>query len=189
MWSTLNTFEIGILDFIQNTFKCAFLDVFMPFITMFGEDGIFFIAMAVVMLFFKKTRKVGLYIGAALLMGFIVGNLTLKPLLSRMRPYDFNEAFDKASLLVGSLGDKSFPSGHTLAAFEACVVLFLTQRRWIGIPALVLCFLIAASRLYLYVHYPTDVLAGALLGTIFAVLGIKLVDLAFAKIAKRQEKA
>ncbi len=185
MWNALNTFEIGILDFIQNTFKCTFLDVFMPFITMFGEDGIFFIALAVVMLFHKKTRKAGLCIGAALLMGFIVGNLTLKPIFARVRPYDFNEAFDKATLLVGSLGDKSFPSGHTLAAFEACVVLFLTQKRYIGIPALVLCFAIAASRLYLYVHYPTDVIAGALLGTLFALLGVKLVNLAWNKISAR----
>ncbi len=188
MWNALNTFEIGILDFIQQTFKCGFLDVFMPFITMFGEDGIFFIALAAVLLFPKKTRKVGLCIGAALLMGFIVGNLTLKPIFARMRPYDFNEAFDKASLLVGSLGDKSFPSGHTLAAFEACVVLFLTQKRYIGIPALMLSFLIALSRLYLYVHYPTDVLVGALLGTLFAVLGVKTVNFAWSKIEQRNAK-
>ena len=188
MWNSLNTFESGILDFIQNTFKCAFLDVFMPFITMFGEDGIFFIALAVVMLFSKKTRRTGLMIGAALLMGFIVGNLTLKPLLSRMRPYDFNEAFDKATLLVHSLGDKSFPSGHTLAAFEACVVLFLTQKKRIGIPALVLCFTIALSRLYLYVHYPTDVIAGALLGTVFAFLGVKLVNLAYGKFGEKKSE-
>ena len=188
MWTALNTFELGILDFIQNTFRCGFLDVFMPFITAFGEHGIFFIALAVVLLIPKKTRKVGLCIGAALLMGFIVGNLTLKPLLSRMRPYDFNEAFDKASMLVAGLSDKSFPSGHTLAAFEACVVLFITQKKYIGIPALVFCTLIALSRLYLYVHYPTDVLAGALLGTLFAVLGTKLVNFAWDKIAERNKK-
>jgi len=188
MWNSLNAFELGILDFIQNTFKCAALDVFMPFITMFGEDGIFFIALAVVMLFFKKTRRTGLMIGAALLMGFIVGNLTLKPLLSRMRPYDFNEAFDKATLLVHSLGDKSFPSGHTLAAFEACVVLFLTQKKRVGIPALVLCSLIALSRLYLYVHYPTDVIAGALLGTAFAFVGVKLVNISFLKYEEKKSE-
>ncbi len=186
MWNALNTFEIGILDFIQSTFKCSFLDVFMPFITAFGEHGIFFIALAVVLLIPKKTRKTGLCIGAALLMGFIVGNLTLKPLLDRMRPYDFNEAFDKTGMLVEALSDKSFPSGHTLASFEACVVLFLTQKRYIGIPALVFCSLIALSRLYLYVHFPTDVLVGALLGTLFAVLGTKLVYFAFEKAEKKQ---
>ena len=188
MWDSLNAFEINILDFIQSTFKCAFLDFFMPLITLLGEDGIIFIAMAVVMLFFKRTRKVGLSIGAALLMGFIVGNLTLKPLLARVRPYNFNETFDRATLLVDTLSDRSFPSGHTLCTFEACVVLFLTQKKYVGIPALVACSLVALSRLYLYVHYPTDVIAGALLGTGFAILGVKLVDLAFKKYESRGEK-
>lgn len=188
MWNSLNAFEINILDFIQNTFKCAFLDFFMPLITLLGEDGIIFIAMAVVMLFFKKTRKVGLSIGAALLMGFIIGNLTLKPLFARVRPYNFNEAFDRATLLVDTLSDRSFPSGHTLCTFEACVVLFLTQKKYIGIPALVACTLVALSRLYLYVHYPTDVIVGAVLGTLFAIIAVKLVDLAFKKFESRREK-
>ena len=91
-------------------------------------------------------------------------------------------------MLVAGLSDKSFPSGHTLAAFEACVVLFITQKKYIGIPALVFCTVIALSRLYLYVHYPTDVLAGALLGTLFAVLGTKLVNFAWDKIAERNKK-
>ena len=188
MWDALNAFEIGILDFIQNTFKCGFLDVFMKYVTMFGEDGIFFIAMAVVMLFFRKTRKTGLMIGAALLMGFIVGNLTLKPLFARVRPYNFNESFDMSTLLVDTLSDRSFPSGHTLCMFEGCVVLFMTQKKYIGIPALVLCSLVALSRLYLYVHYPTDVITGAVLGTVFAILAVKLIDRAFAAYEQKHEK-
>ena len=185
MWNTLNAFEIHILDFIQDTFKCGFLDVFMKTVTMFGEDGIFFIAMAVIMLFFPKTRKTGLMIGAALLMGFLVGNLTLKPLFARVRPYNFNTNFDINTLLVDTLSDRSFPSGHTLCMFEGCVVLFLTQRKYIGIPALVLCSLVALSRLYLYVHYPTDVLAGALLGTLFAVLAVRLVNMGYERFEKK----
>ena len=185
MWNTLNAFEIHILDFIQESFKCGFLDVFMKTVTMFGEDGIFFIAMAVIMLFFPKTRKTGLMIGAALLMGFVVGNLTLKPLFARVRPYNFNTSFDINTLLVDTLSDRSFPSGHTLCMFEGCVVLFLTQRKYIGIPALVLCSLVALSRLYLYVHYPTDVLAGALLGTLFAVLAVRLVNMGYERFEKK----
>ncbi len=188
MWDSLNAFEITILDFIRNNIKCAFLDVVMPLITLFGEEGIFFISMAVIMVFFKKTRKTGLMIGAALLMGFIVGNLTLKPLFARVRPYNFNEAFDKTTLLVDTLSDRSFPSGHTLCMFEGSVVLFLTQKRYVGIPALVLCTLVGLSRLYLYVHYPSDVIAGALLGTLFAILAVKLVNAAFAMYESRREK-
>ena len=190
MWDALNAFEIGILDSIQNIFKCGFLDFFMKTITLLGEDGIFFIAMAVIMLFFGKTRKTGLMIGAALAMGFIVGNLTLKPLFARMRPYDFNELFEATygKLLVDNLGDKSFPSGHTLAAFEGCVVLFMTQRKYIGIPALVTAFLIALSRLYLYVHYPTDVITGAVLGTVFAILAVKFINKAYVAYEAKREK-
>ena len=127
-------------------------------------------------------------IGAALLMGFIVGNLTLKPLFARVRPYNFNENFDVSTLLVDTLSDRSFPSGHTLCMFEGCVVLFLTQRKYVGIPALVLCTLVALSRLYLYVHYPTDVLAGAILGTVFAVLAVKLVSMGYAAFEAKREK-
>ena len=185
MWDALNSYELNILDFIAKHIKCAFLDLFMPLITLLGEDGIFFIALAVVMLFFKKTRKTGLCIGAALLMGFIVGNLTMKPLFARMRPYDFNTAFDKSSMLVEALSDYSFPSGHTQCVFESCVVLFLTQKRYIGIPALVLCSVVAFSRLYLYVHYPTDVLVGAILGTLFALLSVKLVERGYALYGAR----
>ena len=72
MWNALNTFELQILDFIQDTFKCAFLDVFMKTVTLFGEDGIFFIAMAVIMLFFKKTRKTGLMIGVIIVCLWVV---------------------------------------------------------------------------------------------------------------------
>lgn len=188
MWNSLNTFEISILDTIRDTIGCALLDTFMPIITLLGEDGIFFIAMAVIMLFFKKTRKTGIMIGAALLMGFIVGNLTLKPLFMRMRPYDFNTSFDKSQLLVEALSDYSFPSGHTLAVCEGCVVLFLTQKKYIGIPALFAAALVAFSRLYLYVHYPSDVIIGALFGCLFGVLSVVLVERIFDAIEKKKNK-
>jgi undecaprenyl-diphosphatase len=72
--------------------------------------------------------------------------------------------------------------------FEGCVVLFMTQKKYIGIPALVLCTLVALSRLYLYVHYPSDVITGAILGTLFAVLAVKLVNRAFAAYEQKHEK-
>ncbi len=184
MWDSLNHFELGILDAIKNTVGCALLDFIMPLITLLGEDGIFFIALAVVMLFSKKTRKTGIMIGGALLLGFIVGNLTMKPLFARMRPYDFNEAFDKSTMLVEALSDYSFPSGHTLALFEGCTVLFLTQKKYIGIPALCTAALVAFSRLYLYVHYPSDVLVGAVLGVTFAIVSYVVVNWVYKKLGK-----
>lgn len=178
----MNDFEINILNFIQDTFACPFLDKVMPIITIFGDKGIFWIAVALILIIIKKTRKTGVMMGAALLLGLIIGNVILKNAIARTRPYDVNTAM-QAELLVKALSDFSFPSGHTLASFEAATVLLIRDKRF-GIPALVLAVLIALSRLYLYVHYPTDVLAGALLGEFIGIFACYLVD----KIYKRFEK-
>lgn len=168
----LSLFELNILDFIQNHFRCGFLDVFFSTITKLADSGIFWILLAVVFLFFKKTRKTGLMMGVALLMGLIVGNLTLKPLIGRIRPYDMNP---EVVLLIDKLHDFSFPSGHTLSSFEGATVLMLRDKRF-GIPALILASIIALSRMYLYVHYPTDVLAGIILGVTFSCLAVMIVN-------------
>ena len=178
----MNDFEINILNFIQDTFACPFLDRVMPIITLFGDKGIFWIAAALLLIIIKKTRKTGIMMGTALLLGLIIGNLILKNAVARTRPYDVNTAM-QAELLVKTLSDFSFPSGHTLASFEAATVLMIRDKRF-GIPALILAILIALSRLYLYVHYPTDVLAGALLGVFIGIFACFLVD----KIYKRFER-
>lgn len=178
----MNDFEINILNFIQDTFACPFLDKVMPIITLFGDKGIFWIAAALLLIIIKKARKTGIMMGTALLLGLIIGNLILKNAVARTRPYDVNTAM-QAELLVKTLSDFSFPSGHTLASFEAATVLMIRDKRF-GIPALILAILIALSRLYLYVHYPTDVLAGALLGVFIGIFACFLVD----KIYKRFER-
>lgn len=169
----MNVFELKILDFIQEHFKCGFFDWFMPLITKLGDGGVFWIAVAVILIFTKKYRKTGAMMGVALLLGLLIGNLTLKPLVARVRPYDMPGV--QVDLLVSHLGDKSFPSGHTLACFEAASVLMLNDKR-LGIPALVIAVSVALSRLYLYVHYPTDVLAGAVLGTLFGFIACYAVN-------------
>ena len=104
--------------------------------------------------------------GLALVCGLIVCNLTLKPLVARIRPYDMRPI---DNMLTEPMHDFSFPSGHTIASFEAAIVLLIRNKRF-GIPATVLAAVISFSRLYLYVHYPTDVLFGAALGALFACL-------------------
>ena len=168
----LSLLELKILDFIQENFQCRFLDVVFSTITKLADSGIFWILLAVIFLFFKKTRKTGLMMGVALLCGLIVGNLTLKPLIGRIRPYDLNPG---VSLLIDKLHDFSFPSGHTLSSFEGATVLLIRDKRF-GIPAMILAAIIALSRLYLYVHYPTDVLAGAVLGITFGILAVSIVN-------------
>lgn len=176
------SFDLPILDWIQEHLQCTFLDKTMPIVTLFGDGGVFWIGIAVLLLFFPKYRKTGFSMGMALVLGLVVCNITLKPLVARIRPYDFQlqEFGREISLLISAQHDFSFPSGHTIASFEACTVLLLHDKR-MGIPATVLAILIAFSRLYLYVHYPTDVLVSLVLGIAFGLLGSFLVNLIYKK--------
>ena len=177
--------DLPILDWIAEHLQCGFLDTVMPLITLLGDAGIFWIAVAVILLLFPKTRKIGLSMGAALLLGVVICNMIMKPMFARIRPYDYQlEHFGKAiHLLVTAPHDFSFPSGHTIASFEAATAIAIHNKKW-GIPALILACLIAFSRLYLNVHYPTDVLASVVLGTGFAFLGSWIVKKGY-EIAKK----
>lgn len=178
-------FDLPILEWLRANVTCDFLDGVMPAITTLGNAGIFWIALAVVLMLIPKTRRIGISMGAALLIGLVVCNLTLKPLLARMRPYDYQLTYfgKTISLIIAAPHDYSFPSGHTLASFEGAIVLFLYDRKW-GIPALILAGLIAFSRLYLYVHYPTDVLASLVLSVGIAFFAKWATEKALLKLRK-----
>ncbi|MCQ2456167.1 MAG: phosphatase PAP2 family protein [Clostridia bacterium] len=178
----LNAYEIGILDYIREHFSCAFLDKAMPILSSLVDAGIIWIALAVVLVFFRKTRKTGITMGAALLLGLLVGNYVIKIVVGRIRPYEYKEA----ELIVKALDDPSFPSGHTLACFEATFALLFNKNK-LWIPALVLSLIVGFSRMYLYVHFPTDVLGGAIFGTLFAVIGYLIVDRVYKAIEKRKQ--
>ena len=171
------SFDLPILDWIAANLQCGFLDFLMPLITVLGDAGIFWILCSVVMICIPKSRKIGLAMGVSLLIGLLVCNVTLKPLVARIRPYDYQMLhFQKEiTLLVDGMHDFSFPSGHTIASIEAATALLLGSKK-LGIPAMILAVLIAFSRLYLYVHYPTDVLASVVLGIGIAFLGNFLVN-------------
>jgi len=188
IWSFLaERFDLPILDWIAGNLSCGLMDTLMPIITLFGDDGIFWIACAVILLLIPKTRKIGLSMGVALLIGLLVCNITLKPLVGRIRPYDYQlQHFGvEIRLLVDGLHDFSFPSGHTIASFEAATVLLIRNKK-LGIPAMILAVLIAFSRLYLYVHYPTDVLASIVLGIGIAFLACFLVDKIWAACLRKK---
>ena len=180
------SFDLPILDWIAAHLQCGFLDFIMPCITLLGDGGIFWIACAVILLFTKKYRKTGLGMGAALILGLIVCNMILKPWVGRIRPYDLQEQLGNTiPLLIERQHDFSFPSGHTIASFEAATVLMLHNKK-LGIPALILACLIAFSRLYLYVHYPTDVITSVILGTAFGFLGNWLVNKGFQAYERKK---
>lgn len=155
-------FDFSVLDYIAEHFRCNVLDTVMPLITQLGNLGSFWILLALLLLCFPQDRARGVQLLLALVLSVLVCNLLLKNLVARIRPYDINTA---VQLLIASPQDFSFPSGHTSASFAAVMVLFRTnwQGRWI---ALAVAILIAFSRLYLYVHFPTDVLGGAAVGTV-----------------------
>ena len=183
------SFDLPILDWIQANLKCGVLDFLMPIITLFGDDGIFWIACAVILMITKKYRKTGWGMGIAMIIGLLVCNVTLKPLVGRIRPYDYQlQNFGvEIALLTERMHDFSFPSGHTIASFEACTVLMLHDKK-LGIPATILAILIAFSRLYLYVHYPTDVLCSVILGTAFGFLGNWIVQTIAGKMTAKKGK-
>lgn len=151
--------EFLVLDFLQSI-RFDFLDSLMVAITKLGNGGAVWIAIGVLMLFFKKYRRVGIAVLLGLLMGVVVGNLGIKNLVGRERPCAINTAVE---LLIPCPNEYSFPSGHTLSSFIASTVIYLNNKR-LGIYAYVLASLIAFSRLYLYVHFPTDIIGGIVLG-------------------------
>ena len=165
------SFDQPILDWIQANMANPFLDKIMPIITVLGDAGIFWMICAGILALTKKYRKIGFGMAIAMALGLLVCNIILKPTVGRIRPYDFQETLGVTiNLLIEKQHDFSFPSGHTIASFEACTVMMLGSKK-LGIPATLLAILIAFSRLYLYVHYPTDVIASVILGTIFGILG------------------
>ena len=180
----LNPFETSILHWIRQTLSCAFLDAVMPYITKFADSGIGWILLALVLLIPRKTRRMGAAMGVALAIGFVTGNLLLKNLVARTRPFLFDPSIE---LLIAPPHEFSFPSGHTLASFECAVAVFCYRRKW-GVAALLFAVLIAFSRLYLQVHYPTDVLCGAILGSLIGYLAYRIVEtIAHKHVAKRPQ--
>lgn len=170
----LALFERDILLWIQTNLRFTPLTPVMRFVSLLGDNGIFWIALTVLLLLFKRTRRVGLYCAASILVTFLVVNLAIKPLVARTRPYDL---FPEIQLLAHAERDFSFPSGHSANSFAAAWILFRMSPKKYGVPALMLAALIALSRLYVCVHYPTDVLAGTAIAIALAELTLRLPPL------------
>ena len=175
-------FEYVILDFIRNNMSCSFLDYSMQGISFLANVGWIWIVSAIVLFIIPKTRKIGLAVACALIFSLIICNITIKPIIARVRPYDLREGIE---LIIARPTDFSFPSGHTSISFAGAIPIFL-QNKKLGIPALILAILIAFSRLYLYVHFPTDVLGGIVVGSICGVLGYFTSKFIYKRFTKKE---
>jgi len=185
-------FEYKILDFFKNYIKNDVLDIIVPFITSLGNGGFIWILLTVILLLIKKTRKTGFYMALSLILSFVVCNLTLKPIIARPRPF---EIYKDMTLLIKAPTDFSFPSGHSASSFAAAFAFlmgnikikddkkYLSNKKWV-FALLFLATLIALSRLYLYVHFPSDVFVAILLGIAFGYISAKIVDFIYAKNRK-----
>ncbi len=175
MLESILQWDFSVLDFIQEHFRCGFMDTAMKIISSLG-GWILWAVIAVVFLLIKKYRKSGINLILCVGLCVIITELIIKLLIMRERPYITAEY----ALIVSEPAGTSFPSSHTAISFAAAMSLMLTDKRF-GIPAVVFSVLVGFSRLYLYVHFPTDVIAGAIFGTVFGII----FSLLFRKILDR----
>lgn len=162
MMADLQALDWSLLFAIRNSLSAPFLDLVMPVISRLGDLGAVWAAAAVLLLLKRGTRYWGILLIAALGLSFILGSLVLKPLIARPRPCWLDGS---VVLLIPNETDFSFPSGHTMASFAAATVLTRAFPRF-GWLSVLLAAAIAFSRLYLFVHFPSDVLAGMALGVL-----------------------
>lgn len=153
------TWEYEFLMWIQG-FQSPVMNKIMAFLSHMGDKGIFWIALGLFLLFFAKTRPTGFRVLLSIILTFIIGNLILKHLIGRPRPY---ELYETIRPLIEKPSDSAFPSGHTMNGFTAATAIFLKHKK-AGTAALVLAALISVSRLYNLVHYPTDIIGGLIVG-------------------------
>ena len=178
--SMMQAAELAVLDWLQAHLRCDFLDAVMPWISRICDHGEIWILLAAVLLLLRKHRWTGMSLSFALILDLICCNIVLKPLVGRVRPVFVNTAGER---LTAPPADASFPSGHTAAAFAAVFALRASGSP-LWKPALVLAAGIAFSRLYLYVHWPSDVLGGILVGAAAGWAGARLA----AALRRRRER-
>ncbi len=164
-------FDWAILDFVQGL-RTPFGDWLMPWFGALGEFGFIWIVLTLILLIIPKTRRVGIVLALALLIDVLTVDVFIKHLVARPRPFILNPSVE---LIVDPPSSYSFPSGHSAVSFAAASALFFARSK-LWIPAGILAACIAFSRIYVYVHYPTDVLAGIALGILIGYVANKIVD-------------
>lgn len=169
----------GFLPWVFSNIANPVLDWFMVFFTTLGEGGVLWIALTIVMLITKKYRKVGIISAISLAVCFLPGNYIIKPLVARIRPCNFYEGL---RMIIEAPHDFSFPSMHAASSFSVAVVLARNEKKF-GVWAIVAAVIISLSRVYLNVHFTTDIICGAVYGSAIALL----VDFVIKKTMNRRQ--
>ena len=186
MPEVIQQFDEQALVWIAQYIRNGLLDPIMRFYTKLGDAGLLFIVLGLALLLFRPTRRAGFSALCAMVIGLVVVNLTIKPLMARERPWLVIEGFVN---LVEEHDPNSFPSGHTNAAFAFALALCMAApKRWMKITAVCMAVVMGLSRLYVGVHFPSDVLAGAAIGSLCGLLGAWVVKIVWARWGSRLEK-
>lgn len=169
VFEAIQSIDTGILLFIQENIRNSILDPILFFFSIINNSGAFWIALSVLLIITKKYRRIGFDLLLCLAFGYLINNILLKNAIHRVRPFN---TIDELELMLGALSDSggwSFPSGHTCSSFASAYALtrgFGKKGALFYIPAVLISF----SRLYIGAHYPSDVLTGAVIGTLTAIL-------------------
>ncbi|MGN0657389.1 MAG: phosphatase PAP2 family protein [Ruminiclostridium sp.] len=184
MYEKILEFDFSVLDFIQDNFADSYMDAVMKVISSSYLFALWII-LGIVLIFIKKQRLNGISILCSLGITILLTEFLIKLIIMRERPYQLNEAH---VLLIAPPIGTSFPSSHTALSFAVAVVLLRVSKP-IGISAIVFALLVGFSRMYLYVHFPTDVLAGAVVGTAIAIISTLAVGKIAKKISEKKQAA
>jgi undecaprenyl-diphosphatase len=200
-FDSLLGFDLAVFEWVQSI-QSHFLTAIMTTVTTLGDEGIIFIVLGLVLLCTKKYRKAGVSILVALVVMLLLNNIVLKELIARPRPFNLDpetydwwyEVYKYPYFKIHQPSSFSFPSGHTSSAFAAAIALLCHDRK-LGIPTTIFAAIMGFSRIYVEVHYCTDVIGGAIVGIIYALIGVLIaklvypyVDKAFNAVAKKLKK-
>lgn len=205
-FDSLLGFDLAVFEWVQSI-QSHFLTAIMTTITTLGDEGIIFIVLGLVLLCTKKYRKAGISVLIALVVMLVFNNLVLKELIARPRPFNldpeiydwWHEVYKYPHFNIHQPSSYSFPSGHTSSAFAAAIAVLCHDRK-IGIPTTIFAAIMGFSRIYVEVHYCTDVIGGAIVGIIYALIGVliakllypyidKVLNAIFSKFKKKEKEA
>lgn len=177
----ITNIDFAVLDFLQKLHSKV-LDFIMQAVTLSGDNGYIWIALCIVLLCIPKTRRIGVFTAVTLITEVILNDGIIKGIIARERPFIQNSAIDT---IIRQPSGYSFPSGHSASSFAAATAVYMHNKK-LGIPAYIMAALIAFSRLYFYVHFPSDVIIGSLLGVLIGIGVNKLLNYILKRLEERK---